>query len=166
MIKKTWAVASFVLMLAACIPLYPVCSSAGDKVDFCLHKVRGGELFSLKGHTSKCTVIVFGSLYCKPCIELIPVLNRLHEDYKDDGLLAVGIDIDMSTDEERLKSFADEKKITFLFLRDSCMVAKKYKVFILPTTLIVDANGKIVKRYTGFQSYGTLEKHVRKMCGK
>ncbi|MEI6126536.1 MAG: TlpA disulfide reductase family protein [Pseudomonadota bacterium] len=164
MLKKNTVLIIFLITALFSIGLYgnPSCAHAEDAVDFSLKRVADGSDFSFAQQKGKCSLIVFGSMYCKPCIELIPVVARLYEAYKPSGFLAVGVDIDMTSDDDKLKNFALEKKISFPFLRDNGSVAKKNKVFMLPTTLIVDGSGLVVKRYTGYQSYDTLEKMIKK----
>jgi thiol-disulfide isomerase/thioredoxin len=149
-------------ILFFCLALTPVGLRAEDSIDFSLKTVQDGALFATADQKGKCLVVIFGSMYCKPCIEMIPVMNKLYETYKTSGFVAVGIDIDVSTDQDKLKSFFAEKNIRFVFLNDTNAVAKKYKVFVLPTILVVDGTGEIVKRFTGFQSYETLEKLIKK----
>jgi len=156
----------------ACIVWFSLCLGAilhntsfadtGEPVEFTIRRVSDGSLFSSADHKDKCMVIIFGSIYCKPCVEMIPVINRLQETFKNDKFIALGIDIDTCSEDEKLRRFSAEQGIRFQFLVDSTQVAKKYKVFMLPTTLIVDPGGTVVKRYTNVQSYTTLEKQVRK----
>jgi len=137
-------------------------AEAEEALDFSIRNVLDGTMFSMADHKDKCLLVIFGSMYCKPCIEMIPIVNRLHDTYKESGFVAVGVDIDMVTEEEKLKSFAAGRGVRFPFLIDNNCVAKKYRVFMLPTTLIVGPQGQIMKRYTNFQSYETLEKQVKK----
>jgi peroxiredoxin len=159
--KRVCSAAAAVFMISVLF-VHPFIAGAEETLDFSIRNVHDGSMFSMAEHKGKCLVVIFGSMHCKPCIEMIPVMNRLQENYKTSGFVAVGVDIDMGAEDEKLKSFAAEKGIRFNFLVDNNCVAKKYKVFMLPTTLVVDTSGQIMKRYTNFQSYDTLEKQVKK----
>lgn len=148
-------------ILIFCLALIPVGLHAEDSINFSLKTVQDGTLFTTADQKGKCLVVIFGSMYCKPCIEMIPIVNKLYETYKASGFMAVGVDIDVSSEEEKLKKFVADKNICFKFFIDTSGVAKKYKVFVLPTTFVVDGNGEIVKRFKGFQSYETLEKVIK-----
>ncbi len=85
--------------------LYCVCgvhnnlrADTEEPVDFTVRNVIDGTTFTASDHRGKCMVVIFGSIYCKPCIQMIPVINQLHDTYKDAGLTAVGIDIDFGSE--------------------------------------------------------------------
>jgi len=160
--RKRACITSAAALLISFLLIQP--SRAGDeeKLDFSIRNMSDNTMFSIADHRGKCLVVIFGSMYCKPCIEMIPVVNRLYDTYKQSGFIAVGVDIDTSAEDEKLKSFAAARGVRFPFLIDNNCVAKQYKVFMLPTILIVDTSGQIMKRYTNFQSYDTLEKQVKK----
>lgn len=44
-----------------------------------------------KFEEGKVYVVEFWATWCKPCIDAIPHLNKLHEKHKDDGLTVIGV---------------------------------------------------------------------------
>mgnify|MGYP000194565890 CR=1 FL=1 len=137
-------------------------ADAEGPIEFSIRNVVDGSTFSTADHKGKCMVIIFGSMYCKPCIQMIPVINQLYDTYKEAGFTAAGIDVDVCTDNVTLKNFAAEKGVRFHFLLGGPWISKKYSIFLLPTILVIDSEGTITKRYTNFQSYSVLEKQVKK----
>jgi thiol-disulfide isomerase/thioredoxin len=136
---------------------------AEDLVDFTLTDFITKQQVSTTSYRGKCMLIVFGSIYCKPCIEMLPVLRRLHEQYAALGLAVAAVDIDVSSEEEKISQFIKYHQIRHLYLVDTIRVCKQNKVFTLPTTLIVNASGGVEKRLLGFQDYEKLEKIVKKV---
>lgn len=158
--KETYLIITVLLCsVAVC---RPAIADVDDRIDFAIRNVMDGTTFSAAQHRGRCMVIIFGSMYCKPCIQMIPVINQLHDTFKNEAFTAVGIDIDVASDNRTLKQFAMDKGVRFQFLVDNNLVARQYKVFVLPTTLVVDPDGRVIKRFTNFQSYTTLEKQVKK----
>ena len=136
---------------------------AEDLADFTLNDFVTKQQVCTSSFRGKCMLIVFGSIYCKPCIEMLPIMRRLHEQYAALGLSVVAVDVDVSSDAEKISRFIKDHEIKHLYLNDDIKVAKQNKVHALPTTLIVNAKGGIEKRLLGFQDFEKLEKIVRKV---
>jgi thiol-disulfide isomerase/thioredoxin len=136
---------------------------AEELVDFTLRDFKTGQEICTTAYRGKAMLIIFGSIYCKPCIEMLPVVRRLKEQYEAAGLVVVGIDIDISCDHEKIRLFIEDHQIRHLYLIDTIKVAKQNRVFTLPTTLIVNTQGGIEKRLMGFQDFEKLEKIVKKV---
>ena len=158
--RETSLIITFLLGLVAICR--PAIADVDDQIDFAIRNVIDGTTFSTAQHRGRCMVIIFSSMYCKPCIQMIPVMNQLQETFKNKAFTAIIIDVDICSDNQTLKQFAAAKGINANFLVDDNRVARRHKVFMVPTTFIVDPDGIIIKRYTNFQSYSTLEKQVKK----
>jgi thiol-disulfide isomerase/thioredoxin len=141
-------------------------SQAEDLVDFTLNDFVTKQQVCTTAFRGKCMLIIFGSIYCKPCVEMLPIVRRLRDTYEKDGLVVVGIDIDISSEEEKIKQFIQDQQIRHLYLIDTIKVARQNKVFTLPTTLIVNPKGGIEKRFLGFQSYEKLEDVIKKILAE
>jgi peroxiredoxin len=78
----------------------------------------------------------------------IPDLIELNEQYKDRGfaLITLSIDEPLST----VKSFSEERGITYAVLIDDKDVSSDYGVRNIPTTFIMDKEGKIVSKHLGY----------------
>jgi len=136
-------------------------SAAKGSLDFSLKNIFDGKTYRFAEYKAQRILMVFGSIHCKPCIELIPVLNKIYDENKSSGAMVVGIDIDSSTNIDEIKKFAQEKKIRFPIFIDTKNIAQQNKIFILPTILVIDGNGKEVKRYIGYQPHKVLEKEFK-----
>lgn len=160
----------FYLFLSAAIfavlPLYPAVLPAEDTADLSLKNIIDGTVFNMADCKGKNVIMLFGSIYCKPCIELLPVFNKLYENNKSSKVLILGIDIDKTTEEKEIKKFATEKKIRFPFYIDTINCAGRHKVFMLPTVLLIDPDGKEAKRFMGFKPYNVLEDALEKLVAK
>ncbi len=101
----------------------------------------------------KVIVLDFWSIYCASCIEEMPRLIELHNEYKDKGLLVIGVNLD-SFGTHRVVKFMDgmENKITFPVIIDKTrQVATSFNAMVLPTTLVIDAAGKIRFYHVGYK---------------
>ena len=108
-------------------------------------------------------VMVFGSIYCKPCVELLPVMKMLHESYVHSDVRFILLDIDMAVSPVLQREFVERHAIKEPYINNALNIARDNKVYMLPTTLIVDRNGEIVKRIYGFKKLEKFEKIIKKM---
>jgi thiol-disulfide isomerase/thioredoxin len=152
------------IFISVCLYLhiFPLMLNA-EPIDISLQNTTDGKMFKLTDHRGRKIILVFGSIYCKPCIELLPVLNKIYENSKLLGVVVVGIDIDKTTDKKTINKFVYEKKIAFPFFIDTNGVARQNRVFILPTILLINSKGEEVKRIIGYKSYNVLEKEIKKL---
>lgn len=106
------------------------------------------EVWTAKSFEGKLTVVNFWATWCAPCREEMPSLNRAWEKIRGDGIAMVAINIgDKPADIHR---FLDEVPIDFTVLRATDPSAlSQWGVKGLPTTLVVDQNGKIIKEFVG-----------------
>ena len=106
------------------------------------------QVWTPKNFEGKLTVVNFWATWCAPCREEMPSLNRAWEKIQGDGIAMVGINIgDKPADIHR---FLDEVPIDFTVLRATDPSAlQQWGVKGLPTTLVVDQNGKIIKEFVG-----------------
>jgi len=133
-------------------------------LDFSLKDMLSGTTYTIAEHRGKNMIVVFGSMYCKPCIEILPLLNKMHDEAAALDIRVLGVDIDAATEHEKLTKFIAEHRIRFPLLVDSSSVAKKYKVCLLPTILFVDPNGKIEKKSAlGNRSHDFLTKEYERL---
>jgi peroxiredoxin len=105
----------------------------------------------LKG--KKIVMLDFWSIYCASCIEAMPRLTEIHNEFKDKGLVVIGVNLD-SFGTHRVVKFMQgmETKISFPVLIDKTrQVATAFNAMVLPTTLLIDASGKIRYYHVGYK---------------
>ncbi len=101
----------------------------------------------------KVIVLDFWSIYCASCIEEMPRLIELYNEYRDKGLLVIGVNLD-SFGTHRVVKFMQgmESKINFPVIIDkNRQVATSFNAMVLPTTLVIDATGKIRFYHVGYK---------------
>ena len=125
--------------------------------EFTLSDIDGNE-FSLSDSQGKVRLIDFWATWCAPCREEIPMLNELARTYGEQGLTLVAIS---DEDREVISEFAAEEGIEYRTLVDSGDVAMEYSVLGLPTAFLIDADGRILKHYTGPKPRKVLEADIR-----
>jgi peroxiredoxin len=78
----------------------------------------------------------------------MPYINNQYNQYKDNGVQVVSVDIQES--EIAVNQFAERLKLDFPIMIDKDKeVMNTYGIDLLPATFLIDKNGKVVKYYTG-----------------
>lgn len=105
----------------------------------------------LKG--KKVIILDFWSIYCASCIEEMPKLIDIYNEFRERGLLVIGVNLD-SFGTHRVVKFLDgmETKINFPVIIDkNRQVAQSFNAMVLPTTLLIDASGKVRFYHVGYK---------------
>lgn len=105
-------------------------------------------------------VINYWAEWCAPCREEIPELNRLHRAGADANVVVLGVNFDGVTGAgmDRLIDLFD---IEFpILLADPAPRWNQSRPAILPTTLIIDPEGKLHATLVGPQTYDSLAEAV------
>jgi thiol-disulfide isomerase/thioredoxin len=116
--------------------------------DFTLYSTRG-KMFHLADLQGKPVVIDFWASWCGPCRSAIPVLERIHQDFKERGVVVLGINVH---DNQNPAQTMQDLGATYPALIEGDAVAKSYGVEGLPTVIVIGADGQVLYRETGFSS--------------
>lgn len=130
--------------------------------EFSLKDVNGIER-KLSDFKNKVVIINFWATWCPPCREEIPHFIGLYNQYKDHGLEVVGIALDLRG-EKIVPKFALENNINYTVLLGNEEVSDLYGgIRAIPTTFIVDKDGNIRKKYTGYNEKEVFEKDIKEL---
>ena len=106
-----------------------------------------GEIVSLEKSLGKEVIVLsFFASWSKSCQEDLRFLQKLSENKK---VKVIGVSFDRKLEE--LKEFTAKNKITFEVLYDKKLTTlKKFRLLIIPTTFVIDQEGKIKSIYVDF----------------
>jgi cytochrome c biogenesis protein CcmG, thiol:disulfide interchange protein DsbE len=105
----------------------------------------------LKGE--KLTVVDFWATWCKPCLQSIPHLTSIQEEYKTKGVNFVGISVDGPRSVSKVGPLAKSLKINYPILLDfNNDLMRQYNVANVPSLAIIDSKNKIVYFHEGYNS--------------
>ena len=142
----------------------PPSSSLGEAPDFTLPTLAGDSL-RLSDLRGQIVVLNFWATWCAPCIEEIPDLIALHDELNPHGLSVVGIAIDVEG-AELVKPFTERLGITYPVPLDEGAVAEAFGgVWALPTTYVIDPEGRIDQRVIGLFPVKEMRVQFRQQLG-
>lgn len=114
----------------------------------------------------KVILVRFWSLECGFCDkEMLFNFESLYQKYKNQNFVPVAVNVSpIEAGDERLKRF---EPLTYPMLVDERgVVANKFCVIALPTTFLIDDQGRLQKKISGEASIEELESHVTKLLPK
>ncbi|HBU29842.1 MAG: hypothetical protein A2X71_10495 [Thiobacillus sp. GWE1_62_9] len=109
---------------------------------------RAGATKTLADYRGKVVVLNFWASWCPPCLREMPSMERLRLKMAGRPLAIVALDSAETTDE--VNGFLSKMKLGFPILLDpDGSNTKRWKVFALPTTFLLDAEGHVRYVLTG-----------------
>lgn len=116
-------------------------SITGDASDFTL-KSRAGKNIKLSEYRGDVIMVNFWASWCGPCRQEMPALEHLYKKYQDLGFVILGVNLD--EDSSKAAGLLTKIPVSFPILYDNTnKVAKQYDVKAMPTTFLIDRNGKL-----------------------
>ena len=128
--------------------------------------------FDLSAYRGKVVLLNFWATWCVPCRVEVPELVKLEEHFKKDEMAVVGISVDSRGTPEQVrgqvKRFVKRYKMAYqVFVDRDLELVKQYGNFAtVPTTFLIDQNGRIAQTYELPQPYDQLAEDVRGLLDK
>ena len=127
--------------------------------DFTL-KSMSGENIKLSELAGNVVLLNFWASWCAPCRTEMPLLNELQTRYEPLGFTVLGVNVE--EDSKPARTFLSKTPVDFPIPLDTRNeVSKLYDVLAMPTTVMIDRNGKIRYLHKGYKAGD--EKKYRKM---
>jgi thiol-disulfide isomerase/thioredoxin len=124
-----------------------------------------GNVVSTAGWQGKVVLLNFWATWCPPCREEIPELIDLQNRYKD-RLQVIGISMDDPEEASLVKKFAVRAGINYPIVMASREIIQEYGgVPALPTSFVVNTEGKVVQKHIGLYPTFVYETEARALLG-
>jgi TonB family protein len=120
-------------------------------MDFALNDLDGNKV-ELQSFRGKVVLLNFWYSRCGPCVAALSEVEELSKDFKDKGLVAFGVD---GENAQVAREFVKNKGYSFATLIDEGReVSRKYEVSGMPHFFIIDREGRIRWRLSGYGPTG------------
>ncbi len=122
-------------------------------------KTLGGTTDSLDHYLGRVVLVNLWASWCAPCRSETPALERLYEENRARGLVILGIDQGESA--AAASAFAREMKLSYpILLDEDQQYGRAYAAVGLPTTLVIDRTGHILRGIDGELSLAQMRAAV------
>jgi cytochrome c biogenesis protein CcmG/thiol:disulfide interchange protein DsbE len=123
-----------------------------------------GRPLSLGAARGKVVLLNFWATWCGPCRAEIPDLIILQQKYRDQ-LQIIGLTVD-DDDVSMIKQVVAETHINYPVAMSSPEVRVQYGgVAALPTSFVLDAQGRVVQKHEGLRNPALYETEIRALLG-
>lgn len=147
---------NIILFTLALLLLFPAKSSIGQFIpnapfkaayfyapDFSLKDLQG-NVFKLSSQRGKPILIFFGTTWCPSCRTELPLYKEIYETYTKRGVEIIYINI--GEPQGKVAKFVKANALPFkIMLDEGGEVASNYAVVGVPTIVLIDKEGKIIK---------------------
>ena len=117
-----------------------------------------GDTVALSSYRGDVVVLNIWATWCRPCVKEMPDLEGMHRELGDEGVRVVGVSVDapsggfgsLGRRGGDVRAFVEQLGLTFDILHDpSGRIQSVYQTNGLPTTFIIDREGRIHRRILG-----------------
>lgn len=104
----------------------------------------------LPQYRGKVVIVDFWASWCVPCRRSFPWLNSMYEKYADDGLVIIGVNLDLERTEA--EAFLEEFPANFqIYFDESKDLAREFDVVAMPSSFILGRDGNVRNKHFGFK---------------
>lgn len=124
--------------------------------DFTL-KTPTGEEYTLSKLKGSAVLVNLWATWCPPCRAEMPAIQKVYEEYKDQGFIVLAVDMTYKDDPFAVVPFANEYNLNFpILLEETGEVASLYQLRSLPSSYFINRAGIIEEIVIGGPMSETL----------
>ena len=139
-------------------------SSTALSIDFHYEDLEG-KSYQLSQDKGKWILVNFWATWCPPCRKEIPDLSDFHLESED--AIVIGVNYEQGISDERLKKFAELYLVSYPITRMNEEIATALgEPRGLPTSILINPAGDVVKKFTGMVSDRSLNKFITQYSEK
>ena len=117
-----------------------------------------GGVSALDQHREQLVIVNFWATWCEPCTLEMPTLEALSRQYRERGLVVLGVSLDRGAPRTLLEPYVTRLGLSFPILLDADLATSRaWRVNGLPTTFVVRPGGEAVGMALGAREWNSAE---------
>lgn len=138
----------FYIVSVFLILLFPAVTWAQSAPNLSL-KTDKGRTINLNQYKGSVVYLDIWASWCTPCRKAFPWMNDMQKRYQKLGFKVIAVNVDQETD--KAKAFLEKYPAFFTVAYDpKGNIPKNFGLKVMPSSYIIDRNGKIVEEHKGF----------------
>lgn len=130
---------------------------------FSLPNAVGGATVNSTDYVGKTLLITFFATWCPPCMQEVPTLMELQQQFSKTDFSVVGLSVDQGGLDVVAK-LVEKRAINYPVLMADETTARNFGgVAGIPTSFLVNKEGNVVKKYPGYVPHAVLENDIKKI---
>lgn len=113
-----------------------------------------GEIVDAQTLKSKTIFMNIWATWCAPCVAEMPGINKLYDKLKDNEDV-VFLMVSEDREFQKAKDWIAKKGFDFPIYKLATRLPDEYETNVIPTTVVISSEGKIVVKHTGMANYNT-----------
>lgn len=137
-------------------------SEYSNKYNFTTQRLDGSE-FKLSDFEGKVVIVDMWDTWCPPCRMEIPHFIDLYSQYEDKGFVMVGLAFGREG-KPAVDKFVADNGINYINgVVNQDVIDKLGQPQGIPTTFVIDQNGNVYKKYTGYRDKSVFEADIKSL---
>ncbi len=123
-----------------------------------------GQHHTLSQYAEQPVLMIFWATDCPGCVQEMPELNALYQEYSEKGLAMIGVAMSYDSP-EHIEAMRQQKQLPYTITWDhnDDIAAAFNRVRVTPTHFLIDPNGEIVMRKIGTMDFHLLREKLNAM---
>ena len=122
-----------------------------------------GDTLRLADLRGQVVLVNFWATWCPPCRVEMPGFQDVYEEYRDDGFTIVGLSVDRGVRSE-VEEWVRRREISYPIAFPTGATVRAYGgANVLPTSVLINRDGRIVYRVEGFYAEPALRAAVKRL---
>lgn len=122
----------------------------GSQIPAIVYNDPDGKPVDISSFKGKYVLIDFWASWCGPCRKAIPEIKTLYSKYKEKGFEVLSISVDTDNAAWRRAMSEEAMPWTQVLSPNKNKTLADFMIIGIPTLYLIDREGKIVEKYTGF----------------
>lgn len=138
-------------------------ATAATMPSFVLPEAISGVSVNSADYKGKTLLVTFFATWCPPCIQEIPTLMELQQQFSKDNFSVVGLSVDEGG-AGVVARLVKKRSINYPVLMADEETAQNFGGVVgIPTSFLINKDGNVVKKYPGYVPHAILEKDIKRI---
>ena len=130
---------------------------------FNLKSVTDGNAVDSGKFQGKVLLVTFFATWCPPCMQEIPSLIKIQQEFAGKGFSVVAISVDQGGTGQ-VKKVVEKTGINYpVLMADSKVTSDFGGVVGIPTSFLINQQGNVIKNYPGYVGHNVFVEDIKKL---